>query len=181
MTDLDNTFMDLCKARQSCRNFSDKPVEHEKLLRCIETASLAPSGCNAQPWSFVVVEKPELLEEIASATQQLGFNEHTNKAKAFIVVIEEHAVLMKRIRTMIDSQYFAPVDIGISTAFITLQAQALGLGTCILGMFDREKICNTLNIPIEKKISLVIAVGYPADDKIRNKQRKSIDEIVRFV
>ena len=51
-----NDFMDLCLSRQSCRKFTDRPVEREKLARCVEAARQAPSACNSQPWSFVAVE-----------------------------------------------------------------------------------------------------------------------------
>lgn len=127
-------FMELCQRRQSCRDFADKPVEREKLVRCIEAARLAPSGCNAQPWSFVVVENPDIVPEVAKCSQQLGFNEYISKARAFIVVLEEHAVLMPAIRRIVDSQYFAKGDLGAAVLSICLQAESMGLGSCILGI-----------------------------------------------
>ena len=175
------SFMDLCLRRQSCRDFADKPVEHDKLVQCVEAARLAPSGCNAQPWSFVVVENPAIVPEVAKCAQQLGANEYIAGAKAFIVVLEEHAVLMPQIRKIIDSQYFAKGDLGGAVLTICLQAEELGLGTCILGIYDREKICELLTIPKEKQFGGLIAVGYPASDKVRGKVRKPFDDIVRFV
>ncbi len=174
-------FMDLCLRRQSCRKFSDKAVEHEKLLRCIEAARLAPSGCNAQPWSFVVVEDPALVSEVAKTSQQLGLNEFTSGARAFIVALEEHAVLNPKIRCLFDSQYFAKGDLGAAVLTLCFAAEAQGLGTCILGLYDREKICRLLNIPIEKQFAGLIAVGYPAVDTVRPKTRKALEDIVRFV
>ena len=175
------SFMDLCLRRQSCRDFADKPVEHDKLVQCVEAARLAPSGCNAQPWSFVVVENPAIVPEVAKCAQQLGANEYIAGAKAFIVVLEEHAVLMPQIRKIIDSQYFAKGDLGGAVLTICLQAEELGLGTCILGIYDREKICELLTIPKEKQFGGLIDVGYPASDKVRGKVRKPFDDIVRFV
>ncbi|MDR0629429.1 MAG: nitroreductase family protein [Treponema sp.] len=61
-----NDFMDLCKRRQSCRDFSEKPVEHDKLLQCVEAGRLTHSACNAQPWSFVVVESPDMVSQVAA-------------------------------------------------------------------------------------------------------------------
>ena len=72
-------FMELASQRQSCRDFSDKPVEHEKLIRCVEAALLTPSGCNSQPWSFVVVEEPAKVKSIAPLTQAMG-NAFVSKA-----------------------------------------------------------------------------------------------------
>lgn len=176
-----NDFLELCQRRQSCRDFSDRPVEHEKLLKCIEAARLTPSACNSQPWSFVVVETPEVVSQIAPCAQQMGMNPFLTKAKAFIVVLEEHAVLAPVIRKLIDSQYFAKGDLGATTMCICLEAESQGLGTCIIGIYDREKICELLNIPIEKQFAALIAVGYPADNKIREKSRKVLTDIVRFV
>ena len=175
-------FFELCLRRQSCRNFSDKPVEHEKLLKCVEAGHMAPSACNSQPWRFVVVETPEIVAEVAKCGQQMNMNPFLSKAKAFIVVLEEHAVLSPIIRHIIDSQYFAKGDLGGVTVQVCLEAETQGLGTCIIGIYDREGLCKLLDIPIEKQFAALIAVGYPAeDDKIRVKQRKPLDEITRFV
>ncbi|MDR2893282.1 MAG: nitroreductase family protein [Deltaproteobacteria bacterium] len=174
-------FLDLCRRRQSCRDYADRPVEREKLINCIEAARMAPSGCNSQPWSFVVVDNPQLVPEVAKSTQHFGLNEYFEKASAFIVVLEEHAVLIKRIRAFIDSQYFARHDLGCATMSICLAAEAQGLGTCIIGVFDRERLCELLGLPREQRFACVIAVGYPANDTVRPKVRKSMEEIAKFI
>ncbi|MDR2135454.1 MAG: nitroreductase family protein [Treponema sp.] len=174
-------FMDLCKRRQSCRGFSERPVEHDKLVQCVEAGRLTHSGCNAQPWSFVVVETPEIVSRVAQCSQQLKQNAWLETAKAFIIVLEEHAVLNPVISCFLDSQYYAKGDMGAAAAYICLEATAQGLGSCIIGLYDRAKICEALNIPAEKQFGYVIALGYPANDTIRTKSRKAIEDIVRFV
>ena len=175
-------FLELCKTRQSCRNFNGKPVEREKLTKCVEAARLAPSGCNAQPWSFVVVDDPAVVPKVAACAQPVeGWNTFTSKAGAFIVVLEEHAVLLPKIRCLLDSQYFAKGDLGAAALSICLEATDQGLGVCILGIYDREKLCQTLGIPIEKQFGVLIALGYPTDETVRPKTRKPLDEIVRYV
>ncbi|MDR1487914.1 MAG: nitroreductase family protein [Deltaproteobacteria bacterium] len=174
-------FLELALRRQSCRTFSDRPVEHEKLVKCVEAARNAPSGCNSQPWSFVVVEDPAIVAEVAKTTQQLGINEYQSKAKAFLVVVEEYARLMPKIAPLVDSQVFAKGDLGGATLSFCLQAESLGLGTCIIGLFDRPKLRELLNIPELKSIFLVVAIGYSSTDHVRPKQRKPLEEIVRFV
>jgi nitroreductase len=176
-----NDFLELAAARQSCRDFADRPVEREKLVKCVEAARLAPSACNSQPWSFVVVDNPRVAPEVAKASQQLGINEYISGARAFIVVLEEHAVLMPRLRALIDSQYFAKSDLGGALLSLCLEAESLGLGTCILGLYDREKLCSLLDIPLEKQFAGLVAVGYPADPKTRGKDRKPLESLVRFV
>lgn len=177
------SFIDLCKTRQSCRNFSGRQVEREKLEQCIEAARLAPSACNSQPWSFVVVNKPELLPAVAKCAQSFkGINTFTEKAGAFIIILEEHAELMPGIAKILDSQYFAKADIGGAVLAICLEASDIGLGTCIIGMYDRPELCKLLDIPKDKQFAGLIAVGYPAEgDKIREKQRKPMADIARFV
>jgi nitroreductase len=174
-------FLNLCKRRQSCRGFSEQPVEHDKLAQCVEAGRLTHSGCNAQPWSFVVVETPELVRHVAQCGQQLQQNSWLGTAKAFIIVLEEHAVLSPVISCFLDSQYYAKGDLGAAAAYICLEAAAQGLGSCNIGLYDRKKICELLDIPAEKQFGAVIALGYPANDTIRPKKRKAFEDIVRFV
>ncbi|MDR1377807.1 MAG: nitroreductase family protein [Synergistaceae bacterium] len=174
-------FLDLCKKRQSCRKFSSQPVEHEKLALCAEAGRLAHSGCNAQPWSFVVVETPDKVAKVGRLCQQLNQNAYIGDASAFIVILEEHAVLSPVIRCFIDSQYYAKGDLGAATAYVCLEAATQNLVSCIVGIYDREKICALLNIPMEKQFGAVIALGYPADNSIRSKIRKPFEDIVRFL
>ena len=124
--------MDICVRRQSCRKFADRPVQHDDLVKCVEAARLAPSACNSQPWSFVVVEKPEIVEQIAKGAMVLGSNATIDTAKAFIVVVEEYALLMPRLRAMLDNQYFAKGDLGAATVYLCLEAESLGLGSCVI-------------------------------------------------
>ncbi|MDR2367434.1 MAG: nitroreductase family protein [Deltaproteobacteria bacterium] len=174
-------FMELALKRQSCRQYQDKPVEHDKLLKCVEAARLNPSACNSQPWSVVVVESPDVVPEVAKTTMQLGINEYIGNAKAFFVIVEEYAKLIPNVAKVLDSQYWAKGDLGAFAYALCLQAESQGIGTCTLGVFDRPRLRELLSIPQDKNIFLVIAVGYPAKDHVRNKQRKPIEEIVRFV
>jgi nitroreductase len=174
-------FLEICARRQSCRNYTGKPVEHDKLVKCVEAGRLTPSACNSQPWSFVVVEKPELVAEVAKCGQQMDMNPFLSKAGAFIIVLEEHAVLAKNVRRILDSQYFAKGDLGAATVQICLEAESQGLGSCIIGIYDRETLCNLLNIPAGKQFAALIALGYAANETVRPKARKELKDIARFV
>ena len=111
----------------------------------------------------------------------MNHNSYITKAKAFIIILEEHAVLSPLISCFIDSQYYAKGDLGSATAYVCLEAAAQGLGSCIVGLYDRAQICSLLNIPIEKQFAAVIALGYPSDEQIRPKNRKPLEAIARFV
>ena len=72
-------FFDLIARRESCRNYDpNKKVETEKLVKCIEAARLAPSACNSQPWSFVVVNSPSVSPQVAKCVQGMGMNRFTD-------------------------------------------------------------------------------------------------------
>jgi nitroreductase len=174
-------FLEICKLRQSCRSFSEQAVEHEKLINCVEAGRLAHSGCNSQPWSFVVVESQDMVSQIAKCGQQLKQNAFLDTAKAFIIVLEEHAVLSPIISCFIDSQYYAKGDLGAATAYICLEAATQGLGSCIIGLYDRKKICELLNIAPEKQFASLIALGYSSNNTIRPKNRKAFEDIARFI
>lgn len=173
-------FHTLSLARQSCRAFTGQPVAHELLEQLLDAAHLAPSACNSQPWSFVAVETPELVRQVAQCGQQMGMNPFLDKAGAFIVVLEEHAVLMPKLRVLIDSQYFAKADIGGAIAYLCLQATDVGLGSCQIGIFDREALCRLLGIPQDKAVFGLIAVGHPSETQVRDKKRKPLGDIIRF-
>lgn len=90
-------YFELVSSRESCRNYNpDRRPTREQLVKCIQTAQLAPSACNSQPWSYIVVNDPEKSPLVAAATQTAGLNKFTNKCPAFVIVCEEDAYLIGR-------------------------------------------------------------------------------------
>jgi len=170
------SFFELINKRESCRDFSDKKVDKELLVKCIDASRLSPSACNSQPWSFVVVNSEEKSPLVAKCTQTAGLNKFTNNVPAFIVVCEEEAKLIGGV-----SQKYAQGDVGIAIINICYAATELGLSTCIMGSVDRETLKEVLNLPENKNIRFVLAVGYANNDKVRNKVRKPIDEIMTYI
>ena len=81
--------MDLIKKRQSVRDYSDKYIEKEKLIKCIEAARLAPSACNAQPWHFHLIVDKEKVEKVSEYVQDKVMNKFASKSKAFVIITEE--------------------------------------------------------------------------------------------
>lgn len=170
------SFFELINKRESCRDYIDKKVDKELLVKCIDAARLTPSACNSQPWSFVVVNSEEKSPLVAQCAQTAGLNKFTDNVPAFIVICEEEAKLIGGI-----SQKYAGGDVGAATLNICYAATELGLSTCIMGSVDREKLKEILGLPESKNIRLVLAVGYANSDKIRNKVRKPIDEIMTYI
>ena len=80
-------------------------------------------------------------------------------------------LLIAQIGGSLQNQEYPQYDIGIAAEHFCLQATELGLGTCMLGWFNQKKIKQLINIPRNRKIGLVITLGYAPDDY---KQRKKI-------
>jgi len=176
-------FQQLIQNRQSVRKYQDKPVEREKLERIIEAVHIAPSACNSQPWKLIIVDEPELKNEVAKATfsKTVAFNKFALEAPVIAVLVIEKAKLIAQIGGSIKNQEYPQYDIGIAAEHFCLQATELGLGTCMIGWFNEKKIQKLLNIPKKRKVGLVITLGYPPEDyKMRQKIRKPVEEICRF-
>ncbi len=177
------TFNELILARQSVRKYVQKPVEEDKLNQCLEAARLAPSASNSQPWSFVIVDQEPLRTDVAKATFSdiKLINKFTLQAPVLIVIVIEKAKLITRLAMMVKKKEWPLIDIGIAAEHFCLQATELGIGTCMIGWFEEDKIKKLLQIPTDKSIGLVISIGYNADDyPQRTKIRKPIEEIVRY-
>lgn len=175
-------FMGLVKSRHSCRKYAGRALEREKIEACVEAARLAPSACNSQPWYFAVAYGEAAARKVGATTQHCGVNGFADQPPAFITVWEDRAKLLPKVSEAVGGQYFAQGDVGIAVAYLTLAAADMGLGCCVMGIFEEEVIRETLQVPPDKKLRYVVAVGYPAaDDQIREKPRKAIGEICKFV
>ena len=176
-------FQELIVKRQSVRKYQDIPVEKEKIQQIIEAVHIAPSACNSQPWKLIIVDEPELKNEVAKATfsKTIAFNRFAVEAPIVAVLVIEKAKLIAQIGRSFKNQEYPQYDIGIAAEHFCLQAAELGLGTCIIGWFNEKKIQNLLNIQKKRKVGLVITLGYPPEDyKQRKKIRKPIEDICGF-
>ena len=170
-------FLEIAQARQSCRGYNEsRAVEPEKLAAILEAAKLAPSACNGQPYHFTVC-RGEAAKEVALACRGLGMNKFAVQAPIVIVVSEEPYVKSAAMGARVKGNDYRSIDIGIATAYLTAEATAQGLSTCILGWFDDaeiRKICG-----LKQSVRLVITLGYAKEgDSLRKKVRKDISELV---
>lgn len=170
-------FTEIAKARQSCRKFdSTKDVEEEKLSAILESARLSPSACNGQPYHITVCQG-QTAKDVAAACTGMGMNKFAVKAPIQLVISEESYVASAALGSRVKGNDYRSIDIGIVAAYITAEATAQGLSSCILGWFDDEKIRTFCNL--KKPVRLVICLGYAEeDDVLRQKKRKDLDELV---
>jgi nitroreductase len=170
-------FTEIAKNRYSCRAYDgNKSVEDEKIKAILESAVLSPSACNSQPYHFTVC-KGEKAKEVAKATQSMGMNKFTADAPVMIVISEENYNRTAGIGSKLKNNDYRSIDIGIATAYLTAEAAAQGLGTCILGWFDDKKIRQICGL--KTPVRLVISLGYAKEGgSVPPKKRKPYDELV---
>ena len=174
-------YFDLIARRESCRNFDpNRPVEKEKLQRCAEAVWIAPSACNGQPWKYLIVTNPELNEKLRPLMMELGMNKFVKNCPAFAVVLEEATVLKVSLSQKFKDQDFAPIDVAFSASQFCYAATEQGLSTCIIGWHNEQKIRDLFGLPKTTRVRLILAIGYAADETLRKKQRKPIDDVIRF-
>ena len=170
-------FSEISLARQSCRKYDkERVVEEEKLAAILESGRLAPSACNGQPYHITVC-RGESATQVAKAVMGMGMNRFAADAPVLLVISEEDYVASAALGAKVKGNDYRSMDIGILVAYLTAEATAQGLSTCILGWLDDKKIREICGL--SKPVRLVVTLGYAAeDDKLREKKRKNIDELV---
>ena len=175
--------LEAIKTRRSIRKYAETPVEEEKIIQLIESARLAPSGSNTQPWHFIIVKSQLVREKLAEAS-------HNQKwmlsAPVFIVCVAD---IRCRVAEDIDIELNENSqqeelkqiirDTSISMEHILLEATELGLGTCWVAWFGQEQIRPILDLPADKYVMGIITLGYPAEWP-NARPRKDIQEIVHY-
>ena len=173
-------FNEIARNRYSCRAFDgSRPVENEKIRAILESTVLSPSACNSQPYHFTIC-KGEKAKEIAKATQSMGMNKFTTDAPVMIVISEDNYNKTASFGSKFKNNDYRSIDIGIATAYLTAEATAQGLGTCILGWFDDKKIRSICGL--KNPARLVVALGYAKEGSaVPSKKRKDYNVLVSEV
>lgn len=173
-------FTEIAENRQSCRNYDpERAVESDKLDAILASARLAPSACNGQPYHITVCEG-DAAKRVAAATQGMGMNRFATDAPVMLVISEEPYVASAALGAKVKKNDYRSIDIGIVSAYITAEAAAQGLSTCILGWLDDARIREICGV--SGAVRLVITLGYAKEgDSLRPKKRKEIEKLVSYV
>jgi len=172
-------FSEIANVRQSCRCYDpEKAVEQEKIDAIIEAVRLSPSACNGQPY-FITVCRGEKAKAVAKATMGMGMNKFAADAPVLMVISEKPYVKSAALGAKLKGNDYRSIDIGIAAAYLTAEATAQGLGTCILGWLDDPKIREICDL--DGTVRLVITVGYAKNDTLRQKKRKAKDDLAKEI
>ena len=172
-------FIDIARNRQSCRSYDEnRSVEQEKLDAILEALRLAPSACNGQPY-HVTVCRGQVAKDVAAATAGMGLNKFAAQAPVMLVLSEMPYVRTAAMGAKVKGNDYRSIDIGIAAAYMTAEATAQGLDTCMLGWFNDKKIRALCGL--EYPVRLVITLGYAKEgDPLRKKVRKEMDDLVSY-
>jgi len=136
--------------RRSIRKYKNRDVPEDILKKCLNAARLSPSGANLQPLKYMTLT--EDLEKIFGCTNWAGYIDWNpskdEMPRAYIAILKEE-------------DKGQDIDVGIAAQSICLAAKNEGLGSCILGALDKEKLVKILKMPENYELKLLIALGYP--------------------
>ncbi len=170
------SFLELAKQRFSVRSYKPDPVSKKDLHYVLEAGRIAPSAVNYQPWKFLVFKDRKNLEGI----YDLYHREWFNQAPLVIILLADHSESWHRTA---DGKDHADIDVAIAADHMTLAAAEIGLGTCWICNFDKEKTVKHLKLPDHLEPVVFLPLGYPASTPELNRhdsKRKSFDEVVYF-
>lgn len=181
-------FAELVKARRSVRKYLPKSVPRSLVDKCVDAARHAPSACNSQPWSFIVVDNPGMIRKIVERSMSgiYRMNAFAKEAPVLIIIVTENSRYTARLGGWFRSVKYNLIDIGIAGDHLTLQAAELGLGTCWLGWFNEKELKKVLGLSKKMRIDVLISLGYPdssaeiPEGQRPEKNRFTLDEIRRF-
>jgi nitroreductase len=198
------TTKEAIEKRRSIRKFKPDPIPEEHILALLDSARLAPSGSNSQPWRFKIVRDQETRSALAQVSHKQAFI-----ADAPIVLVccvdlkvflsgtvsgvqdlgRIGAVEGRIVKIIVDrTERYTPLDIeqimpriafnlAIAIEHIVLRALDFGLGTCWIRLFDEKAIKNIFGWGEHIHVVTLLPIGYPAESPAP-RRRLTIEEIL---
>lgn len=166
------SFLDLAKARYSCRKLTDAAIEPEKIERILQAATAAPTAKNLQRYTIWAIKSPEAFDKLKQATP------YTFGSKLAFVV---GAVKDGAFDRPFDNKNFAEIDAAIVATHLMLAVQDEGLGTTWVGWFDAPKLQELFPQMQGYELIAIFPVGYPAAEakpSPRHEDRRPLAEAV---
>ena len=167
-------FLELAKERYSCRYFSDKEVEQQKIDKILEAARLAPTGKNSQSQRILVITDKDELAKLSGCTPY-GWN----APLVFLICYDKNESWKRHL----DDFDGGVQDICIVTTHMMLEVTSLGLGSTWVGAYDQFKAREIYNVPENYEIAAFLPVGYPSEEAHPSRlhdSRKPVEEIAFY-
>lgn len=170
-------FLELAKARYSCRKFAPKMIENEALNQILEAGRVSPTAVNYQPQRILVIRNQESIEKLKQSTS------YTFNAPVIILVCYDTSEVWKDPFESVD---IGAIDAGIVATHMMLAAADLGIGSTFVGSFCGEKVIESFSLPKYLKPVCLLPMGYPCKDSKAGQPskmhvtRKCLNETVFF-
>ena len=162
-------FFETCQKRHSYRGpFTPAPVERDDLKKIVQTALIAPSGCNCQTTDFVIVDDPDLVGRIALMHDS---NTAMQQAKAYIAcvidtspepVYESMSFVVEDCAAAVENMLLAITELGYAAVWIDGWLRVEGRAA---------KIASLLSVPANKTIRIILPIGIPAEQQTQPKKK----------
>lgn len=171
-------------SRRSIREYTDESISRQDVENVVEISQMASCWENTQPIRYVAVLNRELKNWIADdCTKKFPWNtENIHAAPALVILCAIKGLSGYepdgRASTS-KGTHWQSFDAGVAAAHFCLAANALELGTLIMGRYDEEKIKEILDLPADYDVSAIIAIGHPAVIPAAN-ERKPLKEVLSF-
>ena len=173
---------DCIKMRRSIRKYKPDHIDHSIIDSIISAASYSPSWKNTQITRYIAIEDPSILKKIADDYTPV-YNSNIIRQIPMLVAV---TFIKGRSGFERDGSYstkkgdrWQMFDVGVACQSFCLAAKEQELGTVIMGIFDEEKITELLEIPPERELAALIAVGWPDDDPQAPK-RKAVTDLLEY-
>ncbi len=180
--------IELLTKRRSVRRYTDKVVSNEVLKEIVDIAKFSPSWANTQTTRYNFVTSENLLKEIAeNGVRGHVYNKKAiDRAKGILVLTYVEGVSGVLEGKVEDTNgentaKWEVFDAGIACQTFCLAAYEKGVGTCIFGVIDDEKIAKIINLPENEKVAAIITYGYFEDEGKAAPPRKETEELMKVL
>ena len=171
--------------RRSVRKFDPRPVSRETVEQIVALAAYAPSWKNTQISRYIAIEDPAVRETIAAEYCLPGANNPAIIRGCPLLVAQ--TFVKARSGYERDGAYTTDredgwqyYDCGIAAQTFCLAAHDLGLGTVIMGVFDRKRLQEYLQVPEDQELMALIAVGFPDGAELAAPKRKDVETLLSW-
>ncbi|MFI3291100.1 MAG: nitroreductase family protein [Opitutales bacterium] len=177
----------MIKERRSVRKYTSEKISRELMTEIVDLAKWSPSWANQQIARYTIIDNPETIKALVNeGVHKFSYNMNTLAHASSVAVIS----YVKGKSGVVPAQYgveglkpmdWEMFDSGIACQTFCLAAHAKGVGTCIFGIMDSEKISELLSVPAEETVAVVIACGIEDGTHASPTPRKELNEILRFI
>ena len=168
--------------RRSVRVYKDTPVSRETLDTILTAAQMAPSWKHTQTPGYIVITTPEMKTALMEALPSYNARNVSNAPVVVVMTTRKKRCAYERDGSFSTKKEdrWEMFDAGIACQTLCLAAWDQGLGTCIMGIYDEDKVPALLDVPEDQYVTAIVSMGYPAEAP-KTPKRKPLEEKVRYI